>query len=824
MLQRLYERTYAALAPHRRAVAVATVLALAFCFWRAARMTPDEDITSFLPSGDATVDAFRLVAEGFHEADQLFFDVGPDDSAVAGPADITAAADALNEELEASGLFRRVRYRMSPEQGLALLDWLDAAKPALFGADDRAALEALLTPTAVAERLDEARRRLLEPEGVLQKDMLRRDPLGLRALFLAKLAALQGGADVRFAGGRIWSADGRHVLLIAEPTFPSSDTLKSERLFAAIDGAVAAARAAGPAVQVRYAGGHRAARDNRALVREDLGLASVLSVVAIAALVWLGFRRRVLVLLSFAPVLFGFMSAVAVFSFFTDRAALVIFGSASIFAGLTTDYAIYTLYRFDNLPAGADAGRALSPLASPLLLGAATTAAAFASLAVSVLPGQRTLGVFSALGVMSAALFALVVLPHLLPAGGAARARSILPMAVWHARLVAWLRPRRRGSVAAVALLTAVAALGVARLRFDGDLRHLNGVRPETLRDEEALLAHWGGALASTAVVVRGHTPAAALARNEQLAGTLAQLRDTGEVRSFATVAPLLPSPETAAANRARWRDVWSESRRAELARVMATEGRRLGFSDAAFAPFWADLESMSETDPIGAATGQGPLAALLSPQLAVTPDEALVLTRVEVAPERLAAVTARVQAEVPGTLVVNGRALALHVTSLVTGGLVELAATSLALVTFLVWLFLRRPGHVLAVLVPVAFDVFWTLGALGLLGLTVNLMNSLFIGLVFGVASDYAIFIAGVLRDGQEDDVGVTGAAVTLCALTTLAGFGVLTLARHPVLFAMGVTSLVGVALGLVASLLIVPLLLPRPAPATPRALEEAA
>ena len=52
----------------------------------------------------------------------------------------------------------------------------------------------------------------------------------------------------------------------------------------------------------------------------------------------------------------------------------------------------------------------------------------------------------------------------------------------------------------------------------------------------------------------------------------------------------------------------------------------------------------------------------------------------------------------------------------------------------------------------------------------------------------------------------------MTLCALTTLCGFGVLALARHPVFFAMGITTLFGVAFGLVAALLLVPLLVRPP------------
>jgi predicted RND superfamily exporter protein len=50
------------------------------------------------------------------------------------------------------------------------------------------------------------------------------------------------------------------------------------------------------------------------------------------------------------------------------------------------------------------------------------------------------------------------------------------------------------------------------------------------------------------------------------------------------------------------------------------------------------------------------------------------------------------------------------------------------------------------------------------------------------------------------------TRTAVTLSAVTTLIGAGALLLARHPVLFSIGVTMVTGVLGGYVSSMLVVP------------------
>jgi SAM-dependent methyltransferase len=59
----------------------------------------------------------------------------------------------------------------------------------------------------------------------------------------------------------------------------------------------------------------------------------------------------------------------------------------------------------------------------------------------------------------------------------------------------------------------------------------------------------------------------------------------------------------------------------------------------------------------------------------------------------------------------------------------------------------------------------------------------------------------------GYNARVASTGGAVTICALTTLFGVGVLALARHPALFSIGIAALLGISLSLVATLFLVPL-----------------
>ena len=73
----------------------------------------------------------------------------------------------------------------------------------------------------------------------------------------------------------------------------------------------------------------------------------------------------------------------------------------------------------------------------------------------------------------------------------------------------------------------------------------------------------------------------------------------------------------------------------------------------------------------------------------------------------------------------------------------------------------------------------------------------------VVGIVSDYGMFMVYYCKYKYQTGTII---AVTLAAVTTLIGAGVLLFAQHPVLFSIGVTLVTGVLSGYLSSLLIIP------------------
>jgi 1-acyl-sn-glycerol-3-phosphate acyltransferase len=789
-VRRVFERTFLALRKRRSFVLVALAALVAALAAKTTALSVNEDIASLLPADDRVIDDHRLVLERFRALDLLFIDV----SSERGPrAEIGAAADDLHERIAGSGHFGHVRYRLREEDRAAMLSFLEGMKPLLFTEADRQAVQAKLQPEAVRSGLAEARRTLIEPQGVFMKDAIRRDPLGLRTVFLSKLRALRAGeGELDLTDGRIWSAGGRSLLMVAEARHRVADLKKARELVAFVDGAQREVESAHPGVTVRFAGAHRSTLDNRDLVRADIGRTLSVSLVAIAVLVFLTYRRRWLVVLTLLPAGFGAVVAVAVFAAFAGSVSAVVAGCGAVLIGISVDYAIHVLYRYDmrdeTEETAESLAKRLSPLAWPLLMGAGTTAAAFLSLSASVIPGQRELCYFASTGIAAAVLFAVIVLPQCLGLRRRGRRRAIVPLDRVYRAVFAWHGRHKGGLLLLIVAASTACAFGLAQLRF-----------------------RWGDNLGGTQLVVSGATAEEALARNDRAWELLGRLAAEGTIRAPSSIAPIVPSAGTQNANAARWNGFWCE-RAAPLRDDVARAGRELGFRPDAFAPFWRDLRS--RPGAVTPASLEGDLIGEVVGQRVATADGlTCVLSTFKLAdPDDFATVAERVRRELPGAILTNGRAFVERAEALARESLSKLAIISGVVVAAILLVFFGRLELVLAVLVPLGLSLLWTLGTLGLAGVPINMMNAIFVIFIFGMAADYAIFLVQEHLNayrGERSELASTGGAITVSALTTMAGLGSLVLARHPALFGIGLTALVGMATGLVAAVVVTPLIM---------------
>ena len=141
--------------------------------------------------------------------------------------------------------------------------------------------------------------------------------------------------------------------------------------------------------------------------------------------------------------------------------------------------------------------------------------------------------------------------------------------------------------------------------------------------------------------------------------------------------------------------------------------------------------------------------------------------------------------------------------------------AALLALATLFLLLLLdfRSFRYALLSIVPLGMAVAWTWGGISLLGFHYNAGNVIALPLILGIAVCSGVHILHRYR--QEGERGVpnvvrhTGLAILLSGLTTMVGFGSLSLAHHRAAQTLGIFLLLGVGAGLAAAILFLPALL---------------
>ncbi len=706
-----------------------------------------------------------------------------DDGGV-GQSQLLAIADRVAERLQAAPLFSRVVC--GPEEGdparffsFALEQW-----PNLLRDRDYDVIRERLSPDRVTAALRQVYENLLQPTGFLQQKMLLADPLKFRDLMFPRLVSLNPFGRARVVEGHFFSTDGRETMLLLETPVKITDFNGAKALLSELNRVLAAEVPAG--VSTIILSGHLYTLANATAIQHDMVVVIGASLLALLLIFLFFMRERQALLVFLVPVLI-IGPALALTGLVEGSISAITIGFGAVLLGVTIDYGLHLYFA---LKSGTQPRLlVLVTLAPPLLAAALTTIGAFSVQLFSLLPGQRQLALFAIFGILLALTLALLVLPGFLHFSGA-QVEMELPF-----------RRRRHPRIVVGVWVFCMLLLLVTAFRVNcvGDLRQINLV-PESLRQaEKSLKSVWGEVRGRALVFAEGATLEAALQVNEKLYARLRQKFSPAEIVSLA---PVLPSRLTQSQNRRNWHTFWSSERLAALQRNLTVSGRKIGFSATAFAPFMATLtaEPVTLTESYWRTAGFAPLFDAL---IEKSPQQVAIITLI---PDRAANFSLFNNGQImPGVRLVSPQNFSREVSTAVSSDLKQFIVLALIVVSLILLILLRNFYQALLALLPVLAGLISMFGIMGALGISFNLFNLVAAILIIGVGVDYGIFMVYRLFRGRD---AATEKAVLVSGLTTLAGFGVLVLARHPALNSIGLTVLLGVGGALPTVLWVLPAL----------------
>jgi len=708
------------------------------------------------------------------------------------PADVYSAADQLVAGLDPA-FVRCVLSDVSRINFAGELELIVAFAPQILVPADLAAIQEKLTPENVERELRARYMQLLKPEGSFAASHVRRDPLNFSGPVLQELQKLTSslGYEVSVEKGHLVSRDGEHVLVILETPITMTDGAGSKRLLNYLQHRTAELP---PAVSADVVCGHWHTVSNEQTIRSDIKVTLTVAAIGFFVLFLAIFRdpRATFVfVIPFAAV----VVALALSALLLGRVSALVIGLGSVIAGIAVDYGIHV---YVAVTAGDDAERAVLAVARPVCIGAMTTMGVFVAFFWSSIEGYRQLACFSLMSLAIALVYALFVLPQCLRGCGHGRSRTD---GIWFDRFT----PRPVALRAAVALGCALAGgiLLSCGTTFDSDATQLDGTAAEVLETEKRFQRTWGRGEVGLGLLVSSSADYERAAELNDMATCAARSR-LGGVVNLASLTDIWPAARTRRSSASRWRAFWTARRKRALRETLVEKGRAFHFTADAFDPFFAWLEGPQPVED-GAPRG-GLLARVAERFVRCTPSGWHVIAYFADEEGSAAALDNVVtNLETDGVSVVSRRALAERLSRFVNREVLQVSGIALALILLVTFGLLRSLRLASIGLVPALAGCVWVVGIHGMTGHKLNIANLIAGVVVMGLCIDYGIFMTHAYRHRSE--AGTT-MAVTLSAITTLTGAGVLLFARHPVLLSIGRTLVTGVLAGYIAAMAGVPAL----------------
>lgn len=745
------------------------------------RIPLEHSLDTMLPTGSKGRDAIQFLNEIDFSAKVLLSFSSASESLTR--SEMLAEIDALTASID-SPLVPNILNTFDQKDALRDVGFFLQCAPDLFEEADRIQLAAQLAPDQVAAALRARYVQLLKPEGAFLGAMIQRDPLNMQMPVVGKLRALSSsfGYDMRIEDGHIVSKDGDHVLLVLETTVRFTDGTKSKELLAMLGEKMAALP---ETIAVDMICGHLHTIENESVIRRDI--ASTISIAGVAfVLLFLFFfkdaRANLVFLLPFAAL----PIAVNLAALFCGTLSLMMLGFGAVIAGITVDYAIHV---YVAVRRGGDVQASVSSIIRPILLGAATTGSVFAAFLVSSIPGYHQLACFALFSVVVAVAMALFILPLYIIPGSLPEVRSVsMGLKQSHLSILLFC-------------IVVIACLPLAsRVRFDSDIKRLDGVSDKVLEAERHFHEIWGDGEAGQSIVAVGAPDfAQALALNDRLYDHLSAEIDRSELVNLATI---WRSDARRSENLKRWQSFWDDERLVRLKALFDEKGQPYGFTRDAFAPFFESLQSPREITPYP--EGNAIFDQLESRFVQVSGARTWLLTFLPDTPANLDAVESA-RSLFPEYVVVSQKSLSSVLSRDYTREFTRIGIVALLLVLLTVVCLLRDFRKVFIVLLPALSGLLGVVMLSVAIGVPLNVMNLVSGVVVIGLCIDYGIFHVHAYTNGLN--VG-TRSAITLSAGTTLIGAAALLFARHPALFSVGVTLVGGIAAGYVVAMVVVPAL----------------
>ncbi|MBS3731860.1 MAG: MMPL family transporter [Desulfobacterales bacterium] len=751
----------------------------------------ETDIISSLPRGNAVIDQGAYVLEHHPYQNRIFIDLALDEK---NPDKLVAAAETLETRLQKSRVFQTVGTREMGRLFPKLMAHVTENLPVLFTAEElENEIAPILQEGRVKQRVRENLSGLFTMDGMGRSDLAVKDPLGLSGRVLEKLKHLVPAQEIRFYKGQLLSADGRHLLVIANPKKAGTGAKPAHEIDETIEEATRVLKQKYRDTEADFTvtpvGAYRAVIDNETTARTDTKTALFFATLGIACLLMLAFPRPYIGLLAFLPAVFGTVCALAFYSIWHSSISVMTIGFGAAIISITVDHGISYLLFLDQ--PHETKGKAVSrEVRAVALLAALTSVGAFFMLSFSGFPVLGEIGQFAAFGIAFSFIFVHSCFPLLFPRLKAARRPGgfFLQSAVDRISGGGMYKP-------ALALVFVAVMAIFADPNFNLDIAEMNTVKKQTIAAEKRISEVWGQQLFDKVYLMAEAPNLRSLQeQSDRLARSMDGEIEAGTLSAAFSPAVVFPGKQRCQNNLAAWKKFWQDHDRKGMEKEIRRAAFALGIPGSAFSGVYKAGKS-----PCNGGLAIAPeFREMLGIHYFPEADSWMLFSALTPGPEYDPEAFFSTYSDKKQVRVFDPNYYSRIISEFLSQTFVRMLIVIGISVTLLLLLFFMDPVLTGIALLPIGFSLICTLGVLSLIGLPLNIPGLMLSVVVVGMGLDYSLYMVRAFqryRDEHHPYQAHIRMTVFLAGVSTLIGFGTLAMGEHNLMKSMGQVLVIGIA-----------------------------
>ncbi|TGD59161.1 MMPL family transporter [Flavobacterium humi] len=779
-------------------IGIALVFLIFFGFF-ASKIKFEEDITRIIPKNDkADVTAKILQQINFSDKITVIIEKGKNGTV----DDLSETATVFLDSIASCDQYiKAIQGKVDEENIQQTFDFVYNHLPLFLEDKDYAQIEQKLSKDSISVQVDKNFRTLISPTGIVAKDFILNDPLGISFIALKKLQQLSVGDEFQLKNGFLVTKDESKLLLFINPKQGGSETEKNALFVAKLNQIKETINTHSEGkTSIDYFGSSLIAVANAKQIKQDI-VTTILISLGTLMLILIVFYRKILVpVIIFIPTIFGVVFAIACLYCIKTTISAISLSVGAVLLGVTIDYSLHILTHYKN---NSDLKTLYKDITMPLIMSSTTTALAFLCLLFVNSEALQDLGIFAAVSVVVSALFSLLIIPHLYkPKETQPDSSNILDKAA------RFSFEKNKFLIISSFAIIVISFFTFGQVKFNNNLSDLNFI-PSDIKKAEAKLEKTTNLTSKSIYLASyGNSMEEAMANNSRLFERLSSDKEKSEILNFSSIGGIVLSAAEQQQKINKWVAFWTPEKKKAVQNNLISSGMRFGFKPDAHQRFYDLLQSRFAPIPF---EEYATVKAFFLEEFASAKKGFYTISSVVKVSDSQRDAFVRGISKENKVIAIDRQQMNETFLGKLRDDFNDLINYSFLAVILILFVFFRRIELVIISTIPIVITGVVTAGIMSIFNIQLNIFSTIVCTLIFGHGVDFSIFMTSALQkeytDGK-DEMPTYRTSIILAALTTILAIGALIFAKHPALRSISSVSLIGVFAALLITFIFYPIL----------------